>query len=50
MGFSSSLFFEGSQYICSLYEGISYCFFCLVLLAGFMILSVVVREKGSFFR
>ena len=44
------LFRESSYYLCSYYEGVSYCFFCLVLLVGFSILSVVVREKSSFFR
>lgn len=51
LGFCGLVSFEeGSHYVCSFYEGLSYCFFCLVLLVGFSILSVVVSEKGSFFR
>nr|UDU84927.1 NADH dehydrogenase subunit 6 [Glypthelmins quieta] len=41
---------EGSHYLCSGYEGLSYCFFCLVLMVGFIAISVVCSEKDSFFR
>nr|YP_009240940.1 NADH dehydrogenase subunit 6 [Brachycladium goliath]ALN38353.1 NADH dehydrogenase subunit 6 [Brachycladium goliath] len=43
-------FVDGSHYLCSFFEGFSYCLFCLVLLLGFVCVSVVVSEKDSFFR
>nr|YP_010461157.1 NADH dehydrogenase subunit 6 [Carassotrema koreanum]UUF92006.1 NADH dehydrogenase subunit 6 [Carassotrema koreanum] len=43
-------FVEGSHYLCSSYEGFSYCLFCLILMGGFVCVSVVVGDKGSFFR
>nr|YP_009262391.1 NADH dehydrogenase subunit 6 [Homalogaster paloniae]ANI86967.1 NADH dehydrogenase subunit 6 [Homalogaster paloniae] len=41
---------ESSEYLCSFYEGFSYCMFCLVLVVGFMCVSVMMSERGSFFR
>nr|YP_010461013.1 NADH dehydrogenase subunit 6 [Artyfechinostomum malayanum]UUF68166.1 NADH dehydrogenase subunit 6 [Artyfechinostomum malayanum] len=41
---------DGSNYLCSYFEGFSYCLFCLVLMVGFISISVVVSGKGSFFR
>lgn len=41
---------ESSEYLCTLYEGFSYCIFCLVLVVGFMCVSVMMRERNSFFR
>nr|BAV82936.1 NADH dehydrogenase subunit 6 [Echinostoma caproni] len=41
---------DGSNYLCSYFEGFSYCLFCLVLMVGFVSISVVVGGKGSFFR
>nr|UFJ44429.1 NADH dehydrogenase subunit 6 [Glypthelmins sp. LW2G] len=43
-------FNENSHYLCSYFEGLSYCFFCVVLALGFIIVSVVCSEKDSFFR
>nr|AIN37099.1 NADH dehydrogenase subunit 6 [Hypoderaeum sp. Hubei-2014] len=43
-------FTESSNYLCSYFEGFSYCLFCLVLMVGFVSVSVVVGGKGSFFR
>lgn len=43
-------FAESRHYLCSYFEGASYCLFCLVLLVGFIAISVVVGEKDSFFR
>nr|YP_009650995.1 NADH dehydrogenase subunit 6 [Uvitellina sp. SSS-2019]QCY72821.1 NADH dehydrogenase subunit 6 [Uvitellina sp. SSS-2019] len=44
------VFFESSYYLCSRFEGISYCVFCLILMVGFIGISVVVSNKDSFFR
>nr|YP_009171943.1 NADH dehydrogenase subunit 6 [Orthocoelium streptocoelium]AJG03072.1 NADH dehydrogenase subunit 6 [Orthocoelium streptocoelium] len=41
---------EFSEYLCSFYEGFSYCIFCLVLVVGFMCVSIVMSEHNSFFR
>lgn len=41
---------EFSYYLCSYFEGFSYCFFCLVLLVGFVRIGVVSSRKDSFFR
>lgn len=41
---------EASHYLCSYFEGFSYCLFCLILMLGFVGVSVVSREKDSFFR
>nr|QUL60399.1 NADH dehydrogenase subunit 6 [Echinostomatidae sp. CA-2021] len=41
---------DSSNYLCSYFEGFSYCLFCLVLMVGFVSISVVVGSKGSFFR
>ncbi|KAA3669757.1 ND6 (mitochondrion) [Paragonimus westermani] len=43
-------FCESSHYLCSYFEGFSYCLFCLILMVGFMGVSVVSGEKDSFFR
>lgn len=49
--FGSRLFIEDySQYLCSFFEGVSYCFFCLILMLGFVVISVVSGDKDSFFR
>lgn len=37
-------------YLCSRFEGVSYCLFCLVLMVGFVCVSVVVSSRGGFFR
>uniref|UniRef100_A0AAU7YSC2 NADH dehydrogenase subunit 6 n=1 Tax=Scaphanocephalus sp. TaxID=3050632 RepID=A0AAU7YSC2_9TREM len=39
-----------SHYLCSYFEGFSYCLFCLVLMLGFIVVSVVSGDKDSFFR
>lgn len=41
---------EFSFYLCSYFEGFTYCLFCLVLLVGFVCISVVCGRKDSFFR
>lgn len=41
---------ESGEYLCSFYEGFSYCIFCLVLVVGFMCVSIMMRERSSFFR
>nr|YP_008963805.1 NADH dehydrogenase subunit 6 [Paramphistomum cervi]AGV52546.1 NADH dehydrogenase subunit 6 [Paramphistomum cervi]ALC75062.1 NADH dehydrogenase subunit 6 [Paramphistomum cervi] len=41
---------ESSEYLCSFYEGFSYCVFCLVLVVGFMCVSIMMSERSSFFR
>nr|YP_009681611.1 NADH dehydrogenase subunit 6 [Tracheophilus cymbius]QDP13018.1 NADH dehydrogenase subunit 6 [Tracheophilus cymbius] len=46
---SCPVFFESSYYLCSFFEGFSYCLFCLVLMVGFVCVSVVVSNKDSFF-
>nr|YP_010505941.1 NADH dehydrogenase subunit 6 [Paragonimus skrjabini miyazakii]UXE35013.1 NADH dehydrogenase subunit 6 [Paragonimus skrjabini miyazakii] len=50
MGRSISSFCEESHYLCSYFEGFSYCLFCLILMVGFVGVSVVSGEKDSFFR
>nr|QIX04647.1 NADH dehydrogenase subunit 6 [Brachydistomum sp. PakPr2] len=41
---------ENSRYICSSFEGITYCVFCLVLLISFVLVSVVLSSKDAFYR
>lgn len=41
---------DKSHYLCSFFEGFSYCLLCLVLLLGFVIISVVSSNKNSFYR
>nr|YP_009906248.1 NADH dehydrogenase subunit 6 [Azygia hwangtsiyui]QLH90217.1 NADH dehydrogenase subunit 6 [Azygia hwangtsiyui] len=41
---------ESSHYLCSFFEGFSYCLFCLVLVLGFIIVSGVLGDKCSFYR
>nr|YP_010528198.1 NADH dehydrogenase subunit 6 [Echinoparyphium aconiatum]UXW64392.1 NADH dehydrogenase subunit 6 [Echinoparyphium aconiatum] len=41
---------DSSNYLCSYFEGFSYCLFCLVLMVGFISISIVVGGKSSFFR
>nr|UDU84939.1 NADH dehydrogenase subunit 6 [Haematoloechus sp. CW13H] len=41
---------ESSHYLCSGAEGFVYCFFCLFLMIGFVMISMVCSEKDSFFR
>nr|AHW40487.1 NADH dehydrogenase subunit 6 [Fasciola sp. GHL-2014]QCQ81671.1 NADH dehydrogenase subunit 6 [Fasciola gigantica]WKD80470.1 NADH dehydrogenase subunit 6 [Fasciola gigantica] len=41
---------DSSFYLCSSFEGVSYCLFCLVLMVGFVCVSVVVSSGGGFFR
>lgn len=49
--FFSRLFMSDySQYLCTFFEGFSYCFFCLILMLGFGVISVVCGGKDSFFR
>lgn len=43
-------FCEKSHYLCSYFEGFSYCLFCLILMIGFVGVRVVSGEKDSFFR
>lgn len=52
LGFSFDFFCfsEFSHYICSDGDGFGYCFFCLILLLGFGLVSFVSRSKDSFFR
>lgn len=50
VGLGVPCFVERSYYLCSFFEGFSYCLFCLVLMVGFVRVRVVVGEKDSFFR
>nr|YP_010690160.1 NADH dehydrogenase subunit 6 [Paragonimus iloktsuenensis]WBU12999.1 NADH dehydrogenase subunit 6 [Paragonimus iloktsuenensis] len=50
LGHSLEGFCEESHYLCSYFEGFSYCLFCLVLMIGFVGVSVISGEKDSFFR
>nr|AYH51423.1 NADH dehydrogenase subunit 6 [Tylodelphys immer] len=43
-------FIENSHYLCSSAEGVSYILFCLVLVLGFVCVSVIVNRKDSFYR
>nr|YP_010514555.1 NADH dehydrogenase subunit 6 [Diplodiscus japonicus]UXL86286.1 NADH dehydrogenase subunit 6 [Diplodiscus japonicus] len=43
-------FVESSHYLCSFFEGFSYCVYCLILMIGFVGVSVVVSSKDAFFR
>lgn len=43
-------FLEKRHYVCSGGDGYGYCFFCLVLLLGFRLVSFVSSSKDSFFR
>nr|AKP94297.1 NADH dehydrogenase subunit 6 [Diplostomum pseudospathaceum] len=47
---SSNSFVEMSHYLCSGFEGFSYILFCLVLVLGFVCISVIVNRKDSFYR
>nr|YP_010693890.1 NADH dehydrogenase subunit 6 [Morishitium polonicum]WCD42527.1 NADH dehydrogenase subunit 6 [Morishitium polonicum] len=44
------IFSETSYYLCSFFEGFSYCFFCLILMVGFISISSVLGSKDSFYR
>nr|WSP01986.1 NADH dehydrogenase subunit 6 [Creptotrematina aguirrepequenoi] len=44
------VFGETSHYLCTYFEGFTYCLFCLILMVGFMSISIVVGGKDSFFR
>nr|AYH51401.1 NADH dehydrogenase subunit 6 [Hysteromorpha triloba] len=48
--FSVDSFSEFSHYLCSGLEGFSYILFCLVLVLGFICISVIVNRKDSFYR
>nr|AWK02438.1 NADH dehydrogenase subunit 6 [Acanthoparyphium sp. WAK-2018] len=41
---------ESSHFLCSYFEGFSYCLFCLVLMVGFVSISSVVGGSDSFYR
>nr|AYH51380.1 NADH dehydrogenase subunit 6 [Cotylurus marcogliesei] len=43
-------FSEFSHYLCSGMEGVSYILFCLILVLGFICISVVINRKDSFYR
>nr|UCU06571.1 NADH dehydrogenase subunit 6 [Diplodiscus nigromaculati] len=43
-------FVEASHYLCCFFEGFSYCVYCLILMIGFVGVSVVVSSKDAFFR
>nr|YP_002122310.1 NADH dehydrogenase subunit 6 [Opisthorchis felineus]ACF93443.1 NADH dehydrogenase subunit 6 [Opisthorchis felineus] len=45
-----SCYFDYSHYLCSYFEGFTYCLFCIVLMLGFVLSSVIGSEKDSFFR
>nr|YP_009139765.1 NADH dehydrogenase subunit 6 [Ogmocotyle sikae]AKG49762.1 NADH dehydrogenase subunit 6 [Ogmocotyle sikae] len=47
---SLNVFFESSHYLCSYFEGFSYCLFCLILMVGFVSVSVVTGQKDAFYR
>nr|YP_010235134.1 NADH dehydrogenase subunit 6 [Notocotylus intestinalis]QTC30705.1 NADH dehydrogenase subunit 6 [Notocotylus intestinalis] len=47
---SLSGFVESSHYLCSYFEGFSYCLFCLVLMIGFVAISIVTGQKDAFYR
>nr|WSP01998.1 NADH dehydrogenase subunit 6 [Wallinia sp. URM-2015] len=44
------IFSEASHYLCTYFEGFAYCLFCLMLMVGFVGISIVVGSKDSFFR
>jgi len=50
LSFNNSVLKESRHLLCSFFEGFSYCLLCLILLLGFLIISVVSRDKGSFYR
>jgi hypothetical protein len=51
LGFKRGVMFcDSSHYLCSYFEGFSYCFFCLVLMLGFVAIRVVRGDKDSFCR
>lgn len=51
VGFKQDFYYcDYSHYLCCYFEGFTYCLFCLVLMLGFVLVSVVGREKDSFFR
>jgi NADH:ubiquinone oxidoreductase subunit 6 (subunit J) len=43
-------FVEGRHYLCSFFEGFSYCLFCLIMMLGFVGVRIVVGEKDAFYR
>nr|QZZ81266.1 NADH dehydrogenase subunit 6 [Prosthogonimus pellucidus] len=43
-------FSESGHFLCSWGDGFGYCFFCLVLLLGFSLISFVSAKKDCFFR
>lgn len=47
---SLGVFFESSHYLCSYFEGFSYCLFCLVLMVGFVAIRIVTGQKDAFYR
>nr|QBE89943.1 NADH dehydrogenase subunit 6 [Opisthorchis sudarikovi]QIX04635.1 NADH dehydrogenase subunit 6 [Brachylecithum sp. PakAb2] len=51
VGFKAdTCYLDYSHYLCSYFEGFTYSLFCLVLMLGFVLLSVMGSEKDSFFR
>nr|QYC97735.1 NADH dehydrogenase subunit 6 [Diplostomoidea sp. MSB para 30071] len=46
----ADVYFESSHYLCTSLEGTSYILLCLVLILGFICVSVVVNRKDSFYR
>lgn len=43
-------FEECGHFLCTQYEGFRYCFFCVVLLLGFGLVSFITGSKDCFFR
>lgn len=44
------IYCENRNYLCSGVEGVSYILLCLVLILGFICVSVIVNRKDSFYR
>lgn len=43
-------FVESSHYLCSLVEGVSYTFFCVILMLGLGVIGLVLGSGGQFSR
>lgn len=48
--FSAPCITDERHLLCSFFEGFTYCLYCLILLVGFCIISLVSSDKGSFYR
>nr|WCH58151.1 NADH dehydrogenase subunit 6 [Holostephanus sp. FJ-2023] len=50
IGVGVPLWVDHSHYLCTGFDGLSYCLFCLVMVVGFICVSVVINRKDSFYR